>query len=80
MHVYCNFIEPIYPVGQTVHLLDIIPMKYMYSKIGTLTMHKRATKTILNDINIRITSEDGVNIPFYSEVNMVIQLYFKRVM
>ena len=32
MHVYCDIIEALYLGGQTVHLLDIIPMEHMYSK------------------------------------------------
>ena len=32
MNLYCDIIEPSYLVGQTVHLLDIILMKHMYSK------------------------------------------------
>ena len=80
MHVYCDFIEPSYLGGQTVHLLDIIPLKHMYSKNGTLTMFKRVTKTILDDISIRITNEDGGEIPFNNEMNVVIVLHFKRVM
>ena len=43
-------------------------------------MYKRITKTVLNDISNRITNEDGVNIPFDSDVNVVIVLHFKRVM
>ena len=35
-------------------------------------MYKRVTKTVLDDISIQITSEDSVNIPFDSDVNMVI--------
>ena len=80
MHVYCDIIEPSYLGGQMVHLLDIIPMNHMYSKKGTLTMYKRVTRTILDDISIQITTEDGVNIPFASDVNVVIILHFKRVM
>ena len=38
----------------------------------SLTMYKRVTKTVLDDISIQITSEDSVNIPFDSDVNMVI--------
>ena len=41
---------------------------------------KRVTKTVLNDISIRITSEDDVNIPFNSDVNVVIVVHIKRVM
>ena len=42
-------------------------------------MYKRVTKTVLDDISIRIASEDVVNIPFDSDVNVVIIQHFKRV-
>ena len=80
MHVHCDIIEASYLGGQTVHLLDIIPTEHIYSKISTLTIYKRVTKTVLDNINIRETSEDGVNILFDSDVNVVIVLQFKRVM
>ena len=43
-------------------------------------MRKRGTKIVLDNISIRITSEDGVNIPFDSDVNVVIVLQINRVM
>ena len=52
----------------------------MYSKKDTLSMYKRVTKTVLDNISIRITREDGVNIIFGSDVNVVIVLHFKNVM
>ena len=42
-------------------------MKHMYLKKIISTMYKRVIKTVLNDISIRITREDGVNNPFDSE-------------
>ena len=43
-------------------------------------MYMRVTKTVLEDVSIRITNKDGVNIPFDRDVNLVIILHFKRVM
>ena len=43
-------------------------------------MYKRVTKPVLDDISTRITTEDGVKIPFDSVVNAVFALHLKRVM
>ena len=63
-----------------VHFLDIIPMKHMYSIKRILTMYTRVAKTVLNDISIRITSEDGVKIPFDSAIillhNFIMRVQF----
>ena len=35
-------------------------------------MYKRITKIVLDDISIRVIREDGVNILFHNDVNVVL--------
>ena len=78
IHVYTDIIEPTYLGEQSVHLLDIIPMQHMMSKRGTLTLFKRVNKTVIDDISIRLTDQEGNAIPFADDVSVSLVLHFKR--
>ena len=78
IYVYTDIIEPSYLGEQSVNLLDIIPMQHMQSKKGALSLFKRINKTILDDISIRLTDQDGDGIPFANDVATSIVLHFKR--
>ena len=78
VYVYADFIEATNLGDQTVHLLDIIPMRHMHYKQRALAMFKPVTKSNINDISIRLTDEKGRNIPFTPNVSVTVVLHFKR--
>ena len=80
LHIYTDIIEPSYLGGQTVHLLDVIPMKKSFSKTGTLTMYKQLNTTIIDSISIKITDVNGDAVSFTNHVQVTIVLHFKRIM
>ena len=80
LYIYTDIIEPSYLGGQTVHLLDVIPMKKSFSKTGTLTMYKQLNTRIIDSISIKISDVNGVAISFTEHVQVTIVLHFKRIM
>ena len=60
LHIYTDIIEPSYLGGQTVHLLDVILTKNIFSKTGTLTMYKHLNTSLIDSISIKITDENGL--------------------
>ena len=80
LHIYTDIIEPRYLGGQTIHLLDVIPMKNTFSKTGTLTMYKQVNTTLIDSISIKITDENGIAVSFTNYVHVTLVLHFKRVM
>ena len=79
INVYCDRIEPSYYGGQRVHLLDIVPMNTLFSKGSILTMYKRINTNHIDDISIKLTSQNGEDIIFGENVKVLIVLHFKRV-
>ena len=80
MYIYTDIVEPTYLGDQSVHILDVIPMKHMMSKRGTLTLFKRVCKSLIDDISIKISDEDGNAVSFTEDVCINIVLHFKRVL
>lgn len=80
IYVYTDIVEPTYMGDQTVHMLDIIPMNHMLYKKGNLTLFKRVSKSLIDDISIKITDEQGHPVSFTEDVCINIVLHFKRVL
>ena len=77
LYIYTDIITPTSFGGENVHLLDIIPMKQMYSKNGQVTMYKNVSVSSLENISILIRDEDGYPIRFISDVGVTPILHFK---
>ena len=80
LDIYTDIIEPSYLGGQTTHLLDVIPMKNIFSKTGTLTMYKYLNTSLMDSTSIKITDENSIAVSFTNHVKISIVLYFKRIM
>ena len=77
LYIYTDIITPTSFGGENVHLLDIIPMKQMYSKNGHLTMYKNVSVSSIENISILIRDEGGYPVPFISDVGVTAILHFK---
>ena len=76
--LYSDIVRPSNFGGQTVNLLDIIPMKTTYSKCGAKTLYKTISKLIIDGISMKLTDKNGDMIKFQDDVNIVIVLHFKK--
>ena len=77
LYIYTHIITPTSFGGENVHLLDIIPIKQIYSKNGQFTTYKNVSVSSLENISILIRDEDGNAIPFISDVSVTAILHFK---
>ena len=79
LHIYCDIVVPSILGNQEVHLLDVIPMKHMAQKNGSITMYKRVNNLIIDDISIKITDENGELAKFTEDVSVFLILEFRKV-
>ena len=79
LYIYTDIITLTSFGGKNVHILDIIPMKPMYSKSGQPTMYKNISISSIENISILIKDENGDSIPFTSNVNVTAILHFKKI-
>ena len=78
IYIYSDIVIASNYAGQSVHLLDIIPMEGTYSKSGTQTLYKTVSKNFLDTISIKMVDKHGEFIKFEEGIDVVIVLHFKK--
>ena len=79
INIYSDIVEPSYIGRQSVHILDLIPMKDIYSKTGTLTTYKPVNITSLDNISFKLTDQMGEDLPFSQNVVVTAILHFRQI-
>ena len=79
INIYSDIVEPSYIGRQSVHILDLIPMKDIYSKTGTLTTYKPVNITSLDNISFKLTDQMGEDLPFSENVVVTAILHFRQI-
>ena len=78
IYIYSDIVITSNYAGQSVHLLDIIPMEGTYSKSGTQTLYKTVSKNFLDTISVKMVDKYGEFIKFEEGTDVVIVLHFKK--
>ena len=79
VNIYSDIVEPSYIGRQSVHILDLIPMKGIYSKTGTLTTYKPVNITTIDNISFKLTDQLGEDLPFSENVVVTAILHFRQI-
>ena len=76
--LYTDIVRPTNFGGQIVNLIDIVPMKNVYSKCGAKTLYKSVSSLIIDSISMKLSDKNGKTIDFEDDVNIVVVLHFKK--
>ena len=78
-YIYSDIVSNSYMGGQQASLLDVFPLPSAYAKSSNFTMYKNVSKPTLTDISVKITDQFGKKPKLSSNVDMVVEIHFKRV-
>ena len=76
--LYSDIVRPTNFGGQIVNLIDIVPMKNVYSKCGAKTLYRSVSSLVIDSISMKLTDKNGEKIDFEDDVNIVVVLHFKK--
>lgn len=75
--VYTDIVQPSHLGGRRIDILDIIPTDITRGKIVPMLHYKDVKQNLIEDISIRITDQNGYDIQFDDDVDVLCVLHFK---
>lgn len=75
--VYTDIVRESHVGNQKINILSVIPIQDVIAKNTVGSIFKQCNKNVISDISIKLTTSDGINVPFVNSVNMFLILHFR---